>query len=511
MIHTWARQGAWQILILQLLAGSSMVFAYAPFGEWYLVFPALVFSSYFLNDLKAKIALKHGFAFALGYFGAGMSWVHISMYQFGGTGAFLATLFTLGFVALLAVFPAIAYYLTRRYFNQFSAGLFWLIAWPFSWFLLEWIRSWIFTGLPWLNLGHSQFEGPLSGIMPILGADGATVWVLLLVGLIQLTIQYRDRLASRLAIAWVINTVLILGLFNLSWVKPSGESLSVTVVQPNVPQENKWVPAYRIKAMEDLYSITEGDKNDLIIWPEAAIPALPSQIMDYLESIDALAEMQEQTILSGIPVQTDGRYYNAIQLYGTSSGEYHKRKLVPFGEYVPFEEQLRGLITFFDMPMSSFSKGDYNQPHLTIDGHQVALAICYEIIFSEMVAQQVEGSDYLVTLSNDAWFGDSHGPQQHLEIARIRALEYGIPIIRGTNDGISAFIDAEGNLIKTLGKGIAGTMQHDLQLQTGMTPYRQIGPTWALVILFIPFVIGLVLNRKAIRRMLRSNDTGSKE
>ena len=501
MTHTWARQGAWQMIILQLLAGASMVFAFAPFGQWYLIFPGLVFSSYYLTQLAPINAFKQGFSFALGYFGAGMSWVHISMYQFGGTGVVLATLFTFGFVALLAVFPAIAYYLTRRFFSHFSPSLFWLVAWPVSWLLLEWIRSWIFTGLPWLNLGHSQLEGPLSGIMPILGADGATVWVLLVVGLIQLTIFQREKLASKLVIAWIVNTLVILGLFKLSWVKPSGESLSVTVVQPNVSQENKWVPAYRIRAMQDLYRITEGDKNDLIIWPEAAIPALPSQIMDYLESIDALAQMQEQTILSGIPVQTEGRYYNAVQLYGTSAGEYHKRKLVPFGEYVPFEQQLRGLISFFDMPMSSFSKGDYDQPHLTIDGHQVALAICYEIIFPAMVAQQVAGSDYLVTLSNDAWFGDSHGPQQHLEIARIRALEYGIPIIRGTNDGISAIIDAEGNLIKTLGKGIAGTIQHDLQLQTGMTLFRQIGPSWALVILFLPFVIGLILNRSAIQNI----------
>ena len=114
-----------------------------------------------------------------------------------------------------------------------------------------------------------------------------------------------------------------------------------------------------------------------------------------------------------------------------------------------------------------------------------------------MVAQQVAGSDYLVTLSNDAWFGDSHGPQQHLEIAQIRALEYGIPIIRGTNDGISAFIDADGRLIKTLAKGVAGTMQHQLALYSGMTPYRSLGPTWVLVILFSTFVLGLVLTHKS--------------
>ena len=497
MIQQWARRGAWQILILQLIAGASLVFAYAPFGQWYLIFPGLVFSSYFLAQLTTKQAFIQGFAFALGHFGAGMSWVYISMYHFGDTGVFLATLFTLGFVALLALFPALAYALLNRTFKHTHRLRFWLLAWPLCWLLLEWIRSWIFTGLPWLNLGHSQLEGPLSGIMPILGADGATVWVCLLVGLIQLTLTARQRMALPLASLWVIQTLLILLLHQVNWVKPSGDSLSVTVVQPNVAQEDKWVPANRIRAMQYLADITKGDMNDLIIWPEAAIPALPSQVMGFLESVDALAHTQQQTILSGIPVQTDGRYYNAVQLYGTSNGEYHKRKLVPFGEYVPFAEQLRGLISFFDMPMSSFSKGAYEQPRLVIDDHQVALAICYEIIFSAMVAQQVAGSDYLVTLSNDAWFGDSHGPQQHLEIAQIRALEYGIPIIRGTNDGISAFIDADGRLIKTLAKGVAGTMQHELALYSGMTPYRSIGPTWVLVILFSTFVLGLVLTHKS--------------
>lgn len=482
-------------MLIQLLAGASLVFAYAPFGHWYLIFPGLILSSYYLNALTPKQSFTQGFFFGLGYFGAGMSWVYISMYYFGGTGAVLAILFTFGFVALLAAFPAITYYLLARYFNNSSHGSYWLIAWPFSWLLMEWIRSWIFTGLPWLNLGHSQLEGPLSLIMPILGADGATVWILLLVGLIQILLRSGRNFVAPFAIIFVMQMVLLDTLRKVEWVKPTGEQVSVTILQPNVSQEHKWEAAYRVRAMQYLYDNSEGIEDDLIVWPEAAIPALPQRVMEYIESVDALANFQQQTILSGVPVQTNGRYYNAVQLYGTSEGEYHKRQLVPFGEYVPFEEQLRGLIAFFDMPMSSFSKGDYNQPQLQVDNHQIAMAICYEIIFPRLVAQQVDGSDYLVTLSNDAWFGNSHGPKQHLEIAQIRALEFGIPIIRGTNDGISAFIDADGTLIKTLGKGIEGKLQHEVALYEGHTLYRQIGPLWALVILFSPFIIGIFVMR----------------
>ncbi len=487
---SWIKRNRYTDGFIQLLAGASLVFAYAPFGLWYLIFPGLLISSYYLREATPQQALCQGLFFGLGYFGAGMSWVYISLYYFGGTGVVLATIFTFGFVALLATFPALSYYLLTRYFRSVSSGSFWLIAWPLCWFLMEWTRSWIFTGLPWLNIGHSQFSGPLSLIMPVLGADAATLWVLLIVGMIQHLLQSGRRFVAGFAVLFVAQIIVLDMLRKIEWIKPTGETISVTVVQPNVAQEDKWEAANRIRAMQDLYDITEGNEDDLIVWPEAAIPALPEQVMDYIELVNALAEQQQQTILSGIPVQSDDRYYNAVQLYGTSSGEYHKRRLVPFGEYVPFEAQLRGLIAFFDMPMSSFSKGEYDQPRLQVDEHQIAMAICYEIIFTSMVAQQVDGSDYLVTLSNDAWFGNSHGPQQHLEIAQIRALEFGIPIVRATNDGISAFIDADGTLIKSLGKGVTGTLRHDLELYDGQTLYRRLGPFWALAINFAPFLIG---------------------
>ncbi|MBT8449551.1 MAG: apolipoprotein N-acyltransferase, partial [Gammaproteobacteria bacterium] len=429
-----------------------------------------------------------------GYFGAGMSWVYISIYYFGDTGLILSTLFTIALVSLLAIFPALALSCLNRLFKNYSSTAYWLAAWPLAWLGFEWLRSWIFTGLPWLNLGHTQIDGPLSAFYPVLGANLVSLLICWLVGIAILLLRRTSGVivASGLAAIILIGTVI---LTDKTWVTPRGESLSVISIQPKVAQDKKWDPAYRIESMWYLLDNTQGLKEDLVIWPEAAIPALPHQVLDFLETVDALAVSQNQTVLTGIPLYEDDKFYNGIILLGNDQGEYRKRHLVPFGEYVPYEEQLRGLIAFFDMPMSSFSKGQFKQPQLKIAGHTVAMAICYEIIFQDLVEQQIQGADYLVTLSNDAWFGDSHGPVQHLEIARIRALENGIPIIRSTNDGVSAFIDADGTLLKTLGKGVRGSLAHRVELYSGSTWYRNIGPLYSWFILFSILILPLLFAR----------------
>lgn len=489
----WARQDDWRHYLLQSVYGASLVFSYAPYGHWYLVFPGLFLTAFTLPYLDSRRAFWHGLAFALGYFGTGMSWVHVSVYQFGETGLILSTLFTLGFVALLALFPATAFWMLNRYFRNSSPASYWLVAWPGCWLLMEWIRSWIFTGLPWLNLGHGQINGPLSTVMPVLGANAASLWVLIIVATLILIYQQGLARIRTLVSLVAMQCLLWAGLASQQWVYPTQESLTVTMIQPNVAQDKKWDFDYRLDSMRYLYQTTKDLSDDLVIWPEAAIPALAEQVPDFLEAVDALAEQHDQTILTGIPIRVDERFYNAVRLYGTSDGEYRKRHLVPFGEYVPFEEQLRGLIKFFDMPMSSFSRGDFDQPRLQVDGHQVAMAICYEIIFQSLVAQQVAGSDYLVTLSNDAWFGETIGPHQHLELARIRALENGIPVIRATNDGVSAFINAEGEVVKSLGKGKQGLLSHEMTLYRGMTPFKLIGPDLSQLIILGPWVLGLLL------------------
>jgi len=512
LIDFLERQSAkagWLNALLLLLAGASLVFSYAPYGYWFLAFPGLVLLCLPLPRLTAKASFWHGFWFALGYFGAGMSWVHVSMYYFGGTGAILSIILTFVFVAYLAIFPATAVYLLNRYFKQRDQLSYWLLAWPFCWFLMEWVRGWFFTGLPWLNIGHGQINGPLAEFAPVLGANLMSILVILWVGVVVLWLRTTaninletDAQQSKKKVqkaALIVTFILVasnLAVSQITWVEPSNESIRVAMLQPKVAQDKKWDTKYRFAAMRHLYQETKNLDEPLIIWPEAAIPALAYQVQDFLDAVDSMAESNAQTILTGIPIERNNKYYNAVTLLGQSEGEYSKRHLVLFGEYVPFEEQIRGLIEFFDMPMSSFSKGALDQPRLVIDGHQIAMAICFEITFQDLVQQQVKDSRFLVTLSNDAWFGESFGPHQHLEIARLRALENGIPVIRGTNDGISAFIDADGTLIKTLGKGVKGKLQHELQLYRGETLYSRLGPQSINLILFSLLVLGLILTAR---------------
>lgn len=488
-------QKAWQNNSQAFVIGLIMTFAYAPFSQWYLVFPIFLLLCWPLPILDQKQSFYRGLWFGLGYFGAGMSWVHISIYQFGDTGLILATLFTFSFVALLALFPALALGALNRFFKEETKATYWLAAWPLCWMAFEWLRSWIFTGLPWLNLGHTQISGPLAVFYPVLGASLVSLLICWLVAILILWLRMKRpamHIASVLAVLIIGSGLIFSG---KDWVTPRGESLSVISLQPKVSQDKKWDPEYRMESMWYLLQNTEGLDQDLVIWPEAAIPALPYQVPDFLETMDALAVAQGQTILTGIPLYEEEKFYNGIILLGRDQGEYRKRHLVPFGEYVPFEEQIRGLIAFFDMPMSSFSKGSHDQPQLQIGQYKIALAICYEIIFPGLVEQQLTGADYLVTLSNDAWFGDSHGPVQHLEIAQIRALENGIPIIRSTNDGVTAFINARGELQKTLGKGLQGSLEHDVQLYQGMTPYRQIGHAYSWLLIFSILFLGLLTGR----------------
>lgn len=202
--------------------------------------------------------------------------------------------------------------------------------------------------------------------------------------------------------------------------------------------------------------------------------------------------MNHSAIITGIINKTEaGEYYNSILVVGqTPYGDYemdlderyHKHHLLPFGEFVPFGELLRPLAPFFNLPMSSFSRGAYVQPNIIANGMHLAPALCYEIIFGEQVRQNVtDDTDFLLTLSNDAWFGRSIGPLQHMEIARMRALELGLPLIRSTNNGVTAVTDHKGQIIAQIPQFETAVLRADVTPTDGTTWYREVG-TWPLYV-----------------------------
>ncbi|MFA3792495.1 apolipoprotein N-acyltransferase [Aliiglaciecola sp. SL4] len=474
-----------------ILLGALLTFAYAPFSLWFLT-PVLL-AGFFYRLLLTKSGFKTAFAFGLGWFGAGISWVHVSIADFGG----LPLVGSLGLMILLcsflALYPALFAFILKKYCQP----RYWPLAAPFIWFLIEFIRSWLFTGFPWLSIGYSQLSGPLSGWMPVIGETGVSVLMVALCASIALSIKQKAYLPSI-----ALGSILLIGgwaLNSVNWVSPKPNTVSIAMVQGNIKQEMRWAPEEEAPTMEKYRKLTESHwQNQLIIWPEAAIPRLESTAESFLYDLDMQAASNDSGLITGIVnYDYDSRqaFNNLIALGKKDSadtqGQYHylhsnrydKHHLLPFGEFIPFESWLRKLAPIFDLPMSSFTRGDYLQANLISNGINLAPAICFEIAFPRQIsANLTPETDFIITVSNDAWFGHSHGPDQHLEIAQVRAKEFGLPVLRATNNGITAFIGYDGKIINQLPQFQAGVLSAELASTSGYTPYRQWGdlPLWIL-------------------------------
>jgi apolipoprotein N-acyltransferase len=404
--------------------------------------------------------------------------VYVAIHDFGYSGVPLAVFLTTLFVAILAAYPALAGYLAARWLR----GPGWLrltLLFPAVWTLVEWLRGWLFTGFPWLNLGYSQIDAPLRGIAPLAGVYGVTLAVAVSagLGLVALRAGKRPRL---LVLAVFVS--LWLGSWaatRIEWTQAAGEPFKVALVQGNVPQDSKWRPEL-VQHTLDLYAgLTRRHWDSrLIVWPEAAITAWYHEVADdYLAGLAREARAHGSGIVLGIPVREPGthRYFNSLVSLAATPGFYHKRHLVPFGDYVPLQEWLRGVIRFFDLPMSGFSPGPSKQRLLEAAGLRIAPAICYEDAFGEEWIEGLPEAALLVNATNNAWYGDSFAPHQHLEISRMRALETGRWLLRVTTNGVSAIIDPSGQI-----RGRSPQFQTDVltgtaQARRGATPYVRAG------------------------------------
>ena len=301
----------------------------------------------------------------------------------------------------------------------------------------------------------------------------------------------------RLANGGILVLVCILAYMSgtVKWGQPLGQPVQVTLLQGNISQEDKWQPQQRVRTMELYKQLTEKHlDSDLIIWPETAIPAFFHNVQDdYLAKLEDEAIASKTDLLIGVPVmQTrDGRrfYYNSMVSVGEEQTFYNKQHLVPFGEYVPFGDLIRRFGGFFNLPMSDFSNGRAEQKPVRVAGNIVGISICYEDAFGEEVIRNLPQASMLVNVSNDAWFGDSLAPHQHLQISRMRALETARPMLRATNTGMTAFVDPKGKIIRQAPQFAVAAITAEIQPMQGETPYVMFGNyaivLYALVILMI--------------------------
>lgn len=474
--------------LLSFFAGASLVFAYAPFSFWPISLLALLVWFSQLDQRSPKQAFYQGLAFGFGWFGAGISWVHVSIEQFGGMPLIVSIILMILLCGYLALYPALAAWLSARLSSKKVVNLYFL---PFFWLLSEYLRAHILTGFPWLSLGYSQIDGPLSSLAPLIGEVGISFVLLYFLVAAFKRIQRKQIRSNRIILLTVVIATTIAS--NSSGIKDTGETINVALVQGNIKQELRWdeeqeqniINSY-IKDSNDLYQ-----SHDLVIWPEAAIPKLEPLAQEYLQHLDEQAFTQSSALITGIiNYNPDTRsFFNRLVMLGKkqdddttgdyyyrNSNHYDKHHLLPIGEFVPFADLLRPIAPFFNLPMSSFSRGDYVQKNLVANNLHIAPLICFEIVFpKQLAANMTEQTDLLLTVSNDAWFGDSHGPHQHLEIARMRALEFGRPMIRSTNNGITAVIDHKGKITADIPQFTKTILSTQVSLVTGTTFYSQYG------------------------------------
>lgn len=488
---------------LAFLAGIFLTLACAPFH----IFPLGLVSAALLLLLWLNIspekAFQRGFFYGLGLFGSGVYWVYISMHTYAELPVIAAGLLTLLFISCLALFPATQGWVLNRYFPKANSTKI-LCAFPALWVLFEWSRSWLFSGFPWLFIGYSQTNSPLKGYAPILSVYGvslATVLsgALLVNGLIML--RKKQRLASYLNF-FVFVTLWVLGglLLWIPWTKPEGQPFQVSLIQANIPQQLKWQPEQVIPTLLQYRDLSETHwDSQVIIWPEAAIPAPLEDVMGFVDEMSDTAKLHHAQLIAGIPIKNvhNNRYFNAVISIGQNGvGYYLKHRLVPFGEFIPFEKWLGRLFDLLNVPMSDFTPDQgFSEPLVLQNNIKMLTFICYEIAYPEQVLHTLKEAGLLLTVTNDAWFGHSIAQAQHLQMAQMRAIETGRPVLFASNNGITAIISQGGRLLSTAPPFQTFVLTGTIQAYTGKTPWQHYAMDPILLILFSFLMVAIKYRR----------------
>ena len=271
------------------------------------------------------------------------------------------------------------------------------------------------------------------------------------------------------------------------------------MLQGNIPQDQKWLAEVRQPTLDRYLQFTREAKGaDLVVWPETAVPGTLHRMQPFIEALDAEARSRNATVLFGIPSvdARSRRFFNTVVSVGPQRGVYHKRHLVPFGEYLPLDAVLRPITQALGIPVSNFSAGPERQTLLTAAGQALSVSICYEIAFGAEIIRDLPQARVLVTVSNDAWFGSSIGPHQHLEIARARAVETGRFLLRATNTGITAIVGPDGRVMHSLPQFKAGTLSGAAVPRSGVTPYVRWGDMPVLIVALLAVGVPLVTSRR---------------
>ncbi|MEJ2514186.1 MAG: apolipoprotein N-acyltransferase [Gammaproteobacteria bacterium] len=460
-----------------LAAGLCLPLAFAPFGLWpvSVLSPAVLFLAW--SNASPRRAAWRGFLYGLGAFGAGTWWTFVSVHDFGRAPAALAAFLTVGLAAAMAAYYGALGWFARRFLAADGARL-WLLGLPAAWTLTEWLRGWLFTGFPWLSLGYSQTDGPFAPLAPVGGVFGISWACALAAGALAALVRGagQARAAAVVVLGALAASTALAG--RAEWTEPAGEPLSTVMVQGAVGQDEKWLAGSLAPTRALYLDLSEAAWGaDLVIWPEAAIPALLHQETEFIADVAARAREAGSALLLGILEhnRVEDRYHNILLALGDEAQIYRKRHLVPFGEFFPVPAFVRRWMRLMNLPYTDFAPGEADPPPLELAGVKVAPTICYEDAFGNEQRVFLPESGLLVNVSNDAWFGDTVAPHQHLQIARMRAMETGRWMLRATNNGISAVISPRGRLAYRSAQFVPEVIRAEVTPRTGATPWVRVG------------------------------------
>jgi apolipoprotein N-acyltransferase len=480
--------------LLSVLAGIILTLSFAPFGHSYLAILALALLFSAWQQGSAWQAALRGYCFGLGMFSLGVTWVFVSIFFYGKANFFASALLAELFAAFWALFPAIVGYLSVRLNQKRQPLLFWLM--PILWILLEYVRGdALLNGFPWLQIAYSQVDSPYAGFIPLFGVYGTGFLVALSAGVFAYLWHFKQHtvlLSSGLFLLLISGCVMR----HVEWTQKAGYPIRATLVQGNISQDEKWQEGSLIKTLLLYQQMTYAHwDSQLIVWPETSIPAYLSQVdTHFLTPLEAEAKQHQTDLVVSLleKEETTGKVFNSALVLGTERRSYRKNHLLPFGEYMPLQPLSGWVLNNIGIRLDDFSAGGDQQPLLMGAGYPFTTSICYEDAFGTEAIRQLEHSRYLVNLTNDAWFGRSLEPYQHLQMARMRALETGRYMLRATNTGLSAIISPSGKVIKQSPLFETVTLTGDIIPMKGMTLYARLGNKAIIIFLIALFAILLL-------------------
>ena len=479
--------------IIPALFGLIGIFAFAPFSIKFLIFISYGYLIHLLISNNNGVFWKV-FCWGLGHWGLGMSWIIVSVYYYGETTiAMSSIIYILLVVILTLIFTSPLLILKSALsFTKINNNFFSVLFISSIFTISEFSRYFFLNGVPWLIPGNIFLDTISQNIYPIFGVTAASFFIYFICALF---IVYSNN-----KISYVSAAILIISLLPFSPADEIKDGIKVSIVQPASDPFLKYEDNYYLKIEDNLNKLidTVSKDSELVVLPEAELPYSQNSIrfIDFLKN----TEISEKIIL-GVWKYDDAKLYNAI--YSPRYNEaYKKIHLVPFGEYIPFIEGLRGIINFFDLPMSNVSHGSQLQENIRIlDNIPISSPICFDIAFPNTVRKMNKSSLLMVNVSNDTWFGNSIGPYHHLSIARVRSIENNRYTIRATNDGISAIISNKGTIVTLLDKGKSGILEGNVKLIKNSTFYSRNGHLFFIILSFIIVLIPFlkIIWKKALR------------